>query len=113
MREIIGNTTATPIDLSNYVTHDELEDIEAALDEIIEMQREIITFTIEHDGTLTTYNALEDMTWAEWCGKPEYNTDGLVPTTFGVVKGFAYIRLGETMVSPSEVIEAGCEYTAK
>lgn len=100
------------INLDDYVKKTELENIEAALDEIIEMQREI-TFTIKHNDILTTYKALEDMTWAEWCGKPEYNTDGFMPTTFGVVKDFDYIHLGETQVRPSEVIEAGCEYTAK
>lgn len=67
-------------DLTTYITKNELGDIEAALDAIIAIQESLIpkvkgTFILNFDGTETTYEFEEGMTWSEWC-ESEYNTIG-------------------------------------
>jgi hypothetical protein len=88
--------------------------IEAALDEIISIQTEllgIITFTI--DGT--EYTADKDMTWSGWCDS-EYDTagfwyDSMLKAVLGTKNGLTnYVKFDNKNVRPDDTIVAGRAY---
>lgn len=75
--------------VANYVVANALGDIETALDAILAIQESLIpkvilTFILNSNGTDTTYEFEEGMTWREWC-ESEYNTIGAVVGEWGNV----------------------------
>lgn len=80
--------------------------------------KKLISFTIEnaHDYDTTTYNAIEGMTWAEWC-ESEYNTRGGYISPDGTVMVWCYpdyeeYNNGLKDVSGTDVISDGGAYVA-
>ena len=109
------------IDLSNYYTKADIDaklgDIEAALDAILEMQESLlppatISFVIEWVGDTYNFEAIEGMTWREWCNS-EYNTAELYITEDNMVYiGVSGIVCDGHWQTPDDVIVANATYVA-
>ena len=110
-----------PIDLSNYYTKAEIDaklgDINAALDAILEMQESLlpsapISFVVEWAGDTYNLEAIEGMTWREWCNS-EYNTAEVYMTEDNMVYiGVSGLVCDGHWQTPDDVIVANATYVA-
>lgn len=96
------------ISLDDYVKKTDFDELVARVEALEKKLRAKITFEVESFGV---YEALEEMTWEEWCGSA-HNTDGWFVNDDGnVTNGVSYIKLNGVKVNSSNTIINGGRYT--
>ena len=113
----VGGVKLTESKLLYLISLDEkIGDIESALDAILEMQESLlppaapIYFTVDWGGVLYNFDAVEGMTWRQWCNS-EYNTEGAYVTDWNTIYlGVVSVKLNGIEVNPDDQILDGGYY---